>query len=205
MTVEFKHSPLPCDLVKGNEHHGPYLVNAYGGDICDFYTMSNPNAISVRNGGTSYPVHFADAAENAEFAWRAINSFQALLDTIMEIDKSWSECFPEGPDVEYWCNLGDEHRTFWRNARAAIALATKPVEDYRPAQRDGGFRSIPVASVTEGDEVLVRAVVKEVIAVKTNWPVRVVLDTGASETIDKGGCVHYSAIIAAYKKGGSHG
>ena len=45
-----------------------------------------------------------------------------------------------------------------------------------------------------GDTVLVRAIVSEVHDMPTNWPIRIVLDRGASETIDLGGNVHFSAI-----------
>lgn len=48
-----------------------------------------------------------------------------------------------------------------------------------------------------GDRVLVEAIVSETMDPNTtNWPIRVILDRGASETIDIGGCVHYSAIRA---------
>lgn len=48
----------------------------------------------------------------------------------------------------------------------------------------------------DGDRVMVECVAARVQPNgATNWPLRVVLDTGASKTIDKGGCVHYSAIV----------
>lgn len=46
----------------------------------------------------------------------------------------------------------------------------------------------------KGQRILVECVVKKVATVTTNWPVQVELDTGASETIDVQGNVHYSAI-----------
>src|SRR6185312_446312 len=59
-----KHTAGPWEYVPGTEHHGPYVVNMWGGDICDCYTMSNLAAASVRNGGTSYPInHQGEAAE----------------------------------------------------------------------------------------------------------------------------------------------
>ena len=58
------------DLVPANEHHGPYVVGS-AGDVADFYTMSNPNAPSVRNGGDSFPVPFNMADENAAFVAKA--------------------------------------------------------------------------------------------------------------------------------------
>jgi len=65
--MEAKHTPGPWEYVASNEHHGPYVVGPYGRDVCDCYTMSNPMAASVRNGGTSYPIHHhgEDADANA--------------------------------------------------------------------------------------------------------------------------------------------
>lgn len=93
-------SPLPWELVKGTEHHGPYIVNCYGGDVCDLYAMSNPSALSVRNGGDSKPMWFADAAANAALIVRAVNSFDALVKAMeamclnMEMDgKAYRDCY----------------------------------------------------------------------------------------------------------------
>ncbi|RUM98988.1 hypothetical protein EET67_04930 [Pseudaminobacter arsenicus] len=70
---------LPFELIEGDEHHGPYIVNNYGADVCDFYAMSNPSSPSVRNGGDSKPVWFTDAAANAAFMLRAANCHEELL------------------------------------------------------------------------------------------------------------------------------
>lgn len=51
------HTPGPWDYVPSNEHHGPYVTTEYGSTVCDCYCMSNPLALSVRNGGTSKPIH----------------------------------------------------------------------------------------------------------------------------------------------------
>ena len=115
-------SPMPFDLVKGNEHHGPYIVNAYGGDVCDFYAMSNPSALSVRNGGDSRPVPFADAEENAEFMWRAANSFDAMLAALKEPRALVVEAAMTG----FNCHDGDWAERLFRNQGSltnAIALA----------------------------------------------------------------------------------
>jgi hypothetical protein len=74
-----EYSPTPWELVPGNENHGPYITNVYGGDVCDFYAMSNPSVFSVRNGGESRPVPFVDADANAAFVVEAVNSHAALL------------------------------------------------------------------------------------------------------------------------------
>ncbi len=87
---------LPFDLIEGNEHHGPYIVNSYGRDVCDFYTMSNPASLSVRNGGDSEPIWFTDAAENAAFMHRAANCHHELvaaLKLVMTWIDNWSPDF----------------------------------------------------------------------------------------------------------------
>lgn len=78
-------SPLPFDLIEGNEHHGPYIVNGYGADVCDFYAMSNPASPSVRNGGDSKPIWFTDAAANAEYMCRATNAYAVVVDAMRAI------------------------------------------------------------------------------------------------------------------------
>lgn len=45
-----------------------------------------------------------------------------------------------------------------------------------------------------GDRILVSAIIDKVAGVPTNWPVKILLDRGDSETIDNGGNVHFSAI-----------
>lgn len=71
-------SPQPWELIEATEHHGAYIVNAYGGTICDLYAMSNPMVASVRNGGTSFPVHFDGMAANAALIVEAVNSHASL-------------------------------------------------------------------------------------------------------------------------------
>ena len=78
-------SPTPWELIAATEHHGPYIVNEYGHDVCDFYAMSNPLAASMRNGGNSYPVHFTDAEANAKLVVEAVNSHATLKARIEEL------------------------------------------------------------------------------------------------------------------------
>jgi hypothetical protein len=59
-----QHTPGPWDLVLENEHHGAYVAGPFG-DICDLYAMSDPAALSVRNGATSRAVPFHNANANA--------------------------------------------------------------------------------------------------------------------------------------------
>jgi hypothetical protein len=80
------HSATPWVLVEANEHHGPYICNAWGGDVCDLYAMSNPLAASVRNGGDSEPVLFRDAEANAAFIVEAVNSHATLKARVAELE-----------------------------------------------------------------------------------------------------------------------
>lgn len=71
--------PLPYELVPATEHCGPYICSGFGTTVCDFYYMTDPSAPSVRNGGTSRPVSFVDADENAAFMLRAANAYGPML------------------------------------------------------------------------------------------------------------------------------
>lgn len=79
-----EHTLTPWEYVASTEHHGPYVTASYGGDICDCYCMSNPSALSVRNGGNSYPIHHQgeQADANAQFIVRAVNSHAALVEAL---------------------------------------------------------------------------------------------------------------------------
>lgn len=71
----------PWEYVPSNEHHGPYVANGWGaGDICDCYTMTNPAAWSVRNGGDSKPVNHQheEADANAMLISAAPDLLEAL-------------------------------------------------------------------------------------------------------------------------------
>ncbi|MBY5553774.1 hypothetical protein J0664_05815 [Rhizobium leguminosarum] len=100
--------PLPYELVEATEHHGPYICTSYGTTVCDFYFMTDPAAFSVRNGGTSRPISFTDAAEHAAFMVKAANVHDDLLDALRDIVG----------DAEFGC-----HRPAYLKARAAIAKA----------------------------------------------------------------------------------
>jgi hypothetical protein len=80
--TELETSPLPWDLIEATEHHGPYIVNAYGGTVCDFYAMSNPLNLSIRNGGDSAPISFTCADGNAALAVRAVNMHGELIEAL---------------------------------------------------------------------------------------------------------------------------
>ena len=76
------HSPTPWEVVEANENHGAYVVNVFGGDVCDLYAMSNPSAWSVSNGGDSRAVPFLDADANARLIVKAVNSHDALVEAL---------------------------------------------------------------------------------------------------------------------------
>lgn len=77
---DLRISSWPWEYIPGTEHHGPYVAGLYGGDICDCYAMSNPLALSQRNGGTSKPIwHQAEYADaNARLIAAAPELFTAL-------------------------------------------------------------------------------------------------------------------------------
>lgn len=108
---------LPFELIEATEHHGPYITNSFGGTVCDFYTMSNPQAASVRNGGTSKPVLFHDADENAAFVTKAANSHDDLVAALKDALRSSRKDFKAGPD-------GDrQHREAYAEQFTALAKA----------------------------------------------------------------------------------
>lgn len=76
-----EHTPTPWEYVPSTENHGPYITSAHGGTVADLYLMSQPGMASVRNGGTSKPVHFFHemADPNAALIVRAVNSHDALV------------------------------------------------------------------------------------------------------------------------------
>jgi hypothetical protein len=139
---------LPWDYIKSTEHHGPYVVSAYGCIIADFYCMSRPDDWSVRNGGTSKPIHHMGelADEHAAYAVRASNAHEALVGALRRLDAFWREDFPEGPDGDPKCKTGlaaalgarlsENTLEIWREIRAAIALADEVPFDARPSKQE---------------------------------------------------------------------
>lgn len=115
------HTPGPWEYIPSSKHHGPYVASAYGGDICDCYTMSNPSSLSVRNGGDSKPIHFQH--ERADANARLIASAPELL---AELDVRVGDlvmlrrAIEEGdPKRELLFRIDD----MLRESRAAIAKA----------------------------------------------------------------------------------
>lgn len=111
-----EHTPGPWDYVPSTEHHGPYVTSDYGSDICDCYAMSNPVALSTRNGGESRPVHFM--GEMADANARLIAAAPELLSALIALaDGHEATIAGEGYDPGHCdCPVLDK-------ARAAIAKA----------------------------------------------------------------------------------
>jgi hypothetical protein len=119
--VSGQHTPGPWEYVPATEHHGPYVTSAFGSTICDCYTMTRPDALSVRNGGPSKPVAFlAEMADpNAHLIAAAPDLYEAL-DTVMR------EFFPHATLGEY-PELAAA-RAALAKARASDILAAAPGE-----------------------------------------------------------------------------
>jgi len=77
------HTPGPWDYVASTEHHGPYVTSQFGNDIADCYTMSNVREPSIRNGGTSKPIHFMH--EQADANARLIATAPELLESLQAV------------------------------------------------------------------------------------------------------------------------
>ena len=75
-------TPMPWKLVPATEHHGPYITSPWGTTLCDLYVMSNPTALSTASGGTSGPLKFVDADDNACLIVTAVNSHDELLSAV---------------------------------------------------------------------------------------------------------------------------
>lgn len=84
-----EYTPGPWEYVPSTEHHGPYVETCFGGTICDCYTMSNPSALSVRNGGDSKPVPFFH--EMADPNARLIAAAPEMLAALLNVRKLISE------------------------------------------------------------------------------------------------------------------
>ena len=82
------HAPGPWEYVASTEHHGPYVEGPHGGTICDFYTMSKPTDLSVRNGGESKPLNFfGDLADgNARLTAAAPALLEACEEFVRKVE-----------------------------------------------------------------------------------------------------------------------
>lgn len=112
MTTQWTEGPW--EFVAGNEHHGPYVYGPFG-DICDLYVMSNPAALSIRNGGTSHPIwHEPDHAQaNARLIASAPDLYEALRQ-LVEADLDY---------IKINNLAGAENNQVIRIAQAALAKA----------------------------------------------------------------------------------
>lgn len=89
---EHTPSPIPWDHIESCEHHGAYVMNGYGGTVCDLYAMSDPSSLSIRNGGTSKPIPFTDADANAKLIVQAVNSHADLMAALTDARKVVVDC-----------------------------------------------------------------------------------------------------------------
>lgn len=77
--ADINHSPGPWEYIKSDEFHGAYICNLVGNTVADFYVMSKPSELSVRNGGQSKPISHcgAEADVNAKLVTRLFNLYLA--------------------------------------------------------------------------------------------------------------------------------
>lgn len=110
----FKGTPGPWDYVPSNVIHGPYVSCAWGaGDICDGYVMSNPDSLSIRNGGIREPIHHQ--YDEADANMRLVAAAPELLEALVEL-QSWCQGYENTIQNEMAVKYLDK-------ARAAIAKA----------------------------------------------------------------------------------
>lgn len=116
---------------------------------------------------------------------------EALLRRV--VDLTWAHAF-ENESVqssEVATRIIDAARaSFVADAKFAFVEAGHPLPDYI------------IERIRPGDRVLVEAIVRTGFngAVCTNWPIRIELDTGESDTVDIKGNVHRSALRAVVER-----
>lgn len=78
------NTPEPWDYVPSTENHGPYITSDHGSTICDLYVMSQPDKLSIRNGGPSRPIPFlAEMADlNAKRIVNCVNAMAGIDDPV---------------------------------------------------------------------------------------------------------------------------
>lgn len=115
-------TPGSWEYVPSTEHHGPYVTSEFGSTICDCYVMSDPSGASVRNGGTSKPIHHLH--EMADPNARLIAAAPAMLAALRNVQKLISEAAMTG----FNCHDGNwAERLFFSQQMTsdAISKATK--------------------------------------------------------------------------------
>ena len=116
-------TPGPWGYVASNENHGPYVCNDWGaGDICDGYVMSNPDSLSVRNGGNSRPINHQHDEADANMRYiAAVNpaAISELLSTLESLQRE-NEALKNLIDGDN-CADPDKIDALFRRAEAAEA------------------------------------------------------------------------------------
>lgn len=128
------HTEGPWEYIPSNEHHGPYVVASIGGDVCDCYAMSNPSALSVRNGGDSRPLHFQH--ESADANARLIAAAPDLLEALKDI----VDCAEDGTRFHYFVERSavGAARAAIRKAEGTAAIEAKgaaPARELNPVEK----------------------------------------------------------------------
>lgn len=107
------HNPGPLS-VHETEGGLVWIEDESGITVCDFYHVHDQGVFIKEQ-----------AKENAHLLCNAFNAHADMLESLEMINTSWTEAFPDGPDgkLANGCAMGDDHKTFWKAARAAIAKA----------------------------------------------------------------------------------
>jgi len=113
------YTPGPWEYVPSTEHHGPYVSGPCFGDICDCYVMSNPAALSVRNGGDSYPIHHQP--DNADANARLIAAAPDLFEALLAVNVLISEGAAQG----FRWDIGDWAERLFHSQQATSAALKK--------------------------------------------------------------------------------
>lgn len=124
---ESKHTPGPWEYVPSSEHHGPYVAGPFGGDICDCYTMSQPQLPSTLNGGPSRPIHFQ--AEMADANARLIAAAPDLYEALKEARETIRELV-----TARWSEAEGTPKDWTRQIDAALSRATTDIGGGRDGQ-----------------------------------------------------------------------
>lgn len=93
--------------------------------------------------------------------------------------------------------VGPEAMELLQKQRQVVDQMSEALEKYTAATKSTLPRRLPdvdKANFYPGQRILVECIVAEVPEVPTNWPVKIIIDRGQSETIDCSRNVHYSAI-----------
>ena len=115
------HTPTPWRVEEGAD----LIWGACNPDDHSSFGMGYSIVEGKIPGWKPYKPDYDERAANAAFIVKAVNAYDEMVRILKAIDESWSETFEEGPDGDYGViALGEKHKTFWRDARAIIALTS---------------------------------------------------------------------------------